>query len=82
MVKGWHARPVKETVSIHLRQQADRSPSGTGRAAYDLRAVDSRLRRVVRVRLHAGAAERSGPSASRGGPDQKHGSILTGSYAL
>ena len=32
VVKGWHARPGKETVTIGLRQQADRSPSGTGRA--------------------------------------------------
>ena len=32
LVKGWHARPGKETVTIGLRQQADRSPSGTGRA--------------------------------------------------
>ena len=32
VVKGWHARPGKETVTIGLRQQTDRSPSGTGRA--------------------------------------------------
>ena len=32
VVKGWHARPGKETVTIGLRQQADQSPSGTGRA--------------------------------------------------
>jgi hypothetical protein len=32
LVKGWHARPGKETVTIGLREQTDRSPSGTGRA--------------------------------------------------
>ena len=32
VVKGWHARPGKETVSITLLLQRDRSPSGTGRA--------------------------------------------------
>jgi hypothetical protein len=33
-VKGWHARPGKETVAIDLFAQADQSPSGTGRAQF------------------------------------------------
>lgn len=33
-LKGWHARPAKETVAIGLLQQADQPPSGTGRAAF------------------------------------------------
>lgn len=32
--QGWHARPVKETVSSRLRQQQARSPSRTGRATF------------------------------------------------
>ncbi len=36
-VKGWHARPGKETVTSTLRQQRARSPSGTGRAQFHLR---------------------------------------------
>jgi hypothetical protein len=32
LVEGWHARPVKETVSSRLFVQPTRSPSGTGRA--------------------------------------------------
>lgn len=34
VVKGWHARPGNETVTIDLFEQADQSPSGTGRAQF------------------------------------------------
>jgi hypothetical protein len=38
-VKGWHARPGKETVTINLFVQEDRSPSGTGRAQFQTQAL-------------------------------------------
>src|SRR6267142_4739065 len=41
-VKGWHARPGKETVTINLFMQEDRSPSGTGRAQFQTHANDQR----------------------------------------
>ena len=34
VVKGWHARPGRETVSSLLLAQRARSPSGTGRASF------------------------------------------------
>jgi hypothetical protein len=40
MVKGWHARPGKETVTSRLLVQPARSPSGTGRAALYRTAID------------------------------------------
>jgi hypothetical protein len=40
-VKGWHARPGKETVTINLLLQEDRSPSGTGRAQFRTRAINA-----------------------------------------
>ena len=40
--KGWHARPGKETVTINLLLQEDRSPSGTGRAQFQTHANDQR----------------------------------------
>jgi hypothetical protein len=44
-VKGWHARPGKETVSSRLLQQPARSPSGTGRAAFPHQPTSTRLNR-------------------------------------
>ena len=38
-VKGWHARPGKETVTSRLLAQPARSPSGTGRASFRSRAT-------------------------------------------
>ena len=68
VVKGWHARPGKETVTIGLRQQTDRSPSGTGRAPYpptaDRQTSTSMLDKSDRA---AGAADRSGRPGPAGG---------------
>src|SRR3954451_7413441 len=41
-VKGWHARPGKETVTSTLLEQRTRSPSGTGRAQFRTHANDQR----------------------------------------
>jgi len=41
-VKGWHARPGKETVTINLFLQEDRSPSRTERAQFQTCANDQR----------------------------------------
>src|SRR4051812_30077334 len=41
-VKGWHARPGKETVTSTLLEQRTRSPSRTGRAQFRTHANDQR----------------------------------------
>src|SRR5206468_9589942 len=46
-VKGWHARPGKETVTINLFVQEDRSPSGTGRAQFETHALTRKPNRNV-----------------------------------
>ena len=42
-VKGWHARPGKETVTSTLLEQRTRSPSGTGRAQFRTHANNQRV---------------------------------------
>ena len=81
VVKGWHARPGKETVTIGLRQQTDRSPSGTGRARIRPRSRPTGISTCSMPPISqtgaAGAAERS-PPAPAGEHAQHHTAILTG----
>ena len=72
LIKGWHARPGKETVTIGLRQQADRSPSGTGRAhvcaATRSTSISNTLDAPTSQTRAAVAADRSHPQRTGGGP--------------
>ena len=82
LVKGWHARPGKETVTIGLRQQADRSPSGTGRAhVWTDGPVDRHLHMLDATNQsdrNRRAADRSHPQRAGGGPSRAATPILTG----
>jgi hypothetical protein len=44
--KGWHARPVKETVSNRLFAQPAQSPSGTGRAHFQHDPIDTHFKQT------------------------------------
>ena len=84
VVKGWHARPGKETVTIGLRQQTDRSPSGTGRARIRPR---SRPTGISTTRCHQSVRPEPQEPLNVASPTpagehaQHHTAILTGMSA-
>ena len=84
-LKGWHARPGKETVAIGLLQQADQPPSGTGRAAFPPPGRQAPSSTSVHIQSDQATvtAERSHhPHQAGGSTPRWRLPILTGQYAL